>query len=499
MRRFSILSSPNVAASRQATTLASASSTQAKALLAQSAAVLTGTGRGPLFLWLLVMSAIVLWSPNAALAQCGSCGCPAGQDCYCSGSNCYCVPGTPVLIDLKGDGFKLTGPAEGVQFDFFLNGPVQISWTPPDADEGWLVLPPKDGKIENGAEMFGNLTPQPSSPDPNGFNALAVYDDPSNGGNNNGIIDPGDAIFSKLRIWRDSNHNGISEPWELIDLQNVGIKSISLSYIESGYIDRFGNRFRYRARVVSNGGVDKWAYDVILQFIKPTTTSGVSADTRQTGNMLLQRAFALRGKQTLPRVQVAAGRTAAASFLVIWWSRALIGLLLSAAGVLKILDLSSFRAAVRGFALLPEKMTSPAAYALVAAEVVTGVLALTASLFNVAVLRWACVGAAVLFALFGIALSINLARGRRDIACGCFNGAETNRISWALVIRNLVLCFIALLGFQSVASGHAYGHGSERVEAVLLAIFTLLVCKLFFTIRELYRHGRELTAFGGVE
>jgi hypothetical protein len=121
--------------------------------------------------------------------------------------------------------------------------------------------------------MFGNLTPQPPSDDPNGFLALAVYDLPSHGGNGDGIIDSRDAIFSQLRIWRDSSHNGISEPSELISLEDAGIKSIGLNYTESGYVDKWGNRFRYRAKIVSTNGADKWAYDVILQFTKTTTAA----------------------------------------------------------------------------------------------------------------------------------------------------------------------------------------------------------------------------------
>jgi len=218
----------------------------------------------------------VLLSASSTFAQCGSCGCPAGQDCYCGLEYelgyCYCVPGTPIVIDLDGNGFHLTNPAQGVPFDFFMSGPVQISWTAAGAGEGWLVLPPKDGLIENGTEMFGNLTPQPKSEDPNGFAALAVYDDPKNGGNGDGIIDWHDAIFSRLRIWRDFNHNGVSEPSELISLPDAGIVSISLFYTETGYVDKWGNRFRYRARITSTTGADKWAYDVILQFTKITTT-----------------------------------------------------------------------------------------------------------------------------------------------------------------------------------------------------------------------------------
>jgi hypothetical protein len=64
---------------------------------------------------------------------------------------------------------------------------------------------------------------------------------------------------------RGHNHNGISEPWELRTLSEVGIQSISLEYSESGKVDRWGNRFRYRAKIMFADGTAKWAYDVFLQ------------------------------------------------------------------------------------------------------------------------------------------------------------------------------------------------------------------------------------------
>jgi hypothetical protein len=117
--------------------------------------------------------------------------------------------------------------------------------------------------------------------------------------------------------------------------------------------------------------------------------------------------------------------------------RAALSLLLLGAAIHKLRDLRTFRATLAEYRLLPVAAVSAGAAGVAGAEVLLAVGLHVAP-------REALVGTAALLIVYAGAIAINLARGRRDLDCGC--GGPRRTISGKLVARNTMLAALAVVG-----------------------------------------------------
>jgi hypothetical protein len=205
--------------------------------------------------------------PSDPASQCNA----LGSDYYWNGWECVYAPGSPIIVDGRRNGYRLTGVEEGVRFDLDADGvPEQVAWTRQDSDDAFLAMDRNgNGRIDDGSELFGNYTPAHASgaplTTPNGFEALAFLHSSGYGASvPDDRIDARDAAFARLLLWRDENHNGISEPNELRTAASAGVVAIGIDYKNKKRVDRFGNEFRQQGRIFWTNGQDP-VYDVWLK------------------------------------------------------------------------------------------------------------------------------------------------------------------------------------------------------------------------------------------
>jgi len=105
----------------------------------------------------------------------------------------------------------------------------------------WVNLTGKN-RVDNGSGLFGIGTVLPDgSKATDGFQALAMYDNPAQGGNGDGLIDANDAVWNQLRVWIDANHDGVCDPGEVAPLARYGVEAISLAPMRGTFVDANGN------------------------------------------------------------------------------------------------------------------------------------------------------------------------------------------------------------------------------------------------------------------
>jgi hypothetical protein len=139
--------------------------------------------------------------------------------------------------------------------------PRKFSW-PDSPGTAWLALDRNaNWRIDDGTELFGNTRMlADGTRAANGYEVLAELD-----ANGDGAIDSEDPAYGSLLLWEDRIRDGYSEPSELAGLATAGIKRVHLEVRRSMRTDRWGNVFRYRAKVDSDVPPhEKNSWDVFL-------------------------------------------------------------------------------------------------------------------------------------------------------------------------------------------------------------------------------------------
>lgn len=178
----------------------------------------------------------------------------------------------PLLIQLNTQTPKpiaLTGPDQGVMFDLLGqrldHKKVKTAWFATSQSENYfLVLPNNDGQVLGIDELFGDATMGPDMKfAKQGFAALAKYDD-----NGDKVISEDDPVFSKLRLWKDDNLDGVVQASELYTLEEKGVVAIDLKYDKRFQeTDKYGNMTKFKSVVVTKEGNYGLVYDLYLRYI----------------------------------------------------------------------------------------------------------------------------------------------------------------------------------------------------------------------------------------
>lgn len=137
----------------------------------------------------------------------------------------------PILLDLSGDGVKMTGIEDGVMFDVDHSGALKrTGWA--ERTTGILVVDEGNGQIVDASQMIseyysgraGVNGSRGETPFKDSFAALASVD-----ANADGVIDANDTIWAKLKVWVDSDHDAQSGTGELKTLDELGITQINVA------------------------------------------------------------------------------------------------------------------------------------------------------------------------------------------------------------------------------------------------------------------------------
>ena len=176
---------------------------------------------------------------------------------------------SPLVLDLDGDGVETKKEDSSVHFDHDNNGFAESTgWV--GKDDGLLVRDINgNGQIDDGTELFGNNTVLSSGQKAaNGFEALKDLDS-----NNDGIFNNQDTAWNQVKVWKDSNSNGIVDDGELLSLEQAGVAGINLNYQNYRTVDINGNVHNQTGTFIKTDGSTGAVHDVWFETNKTDTVN----------------------------------------------------------------------------------------------------------------------------------------------------------------------------------------------------------------------------------
>jgi len=165
-----------------------------------------------------------------------------------------------------------------------------------------------------------------------------------------------------------------------------------------------------------------------------------------------------------------------------------VALLFCGSATAKVTNFAVFRATLAEYELVPAALVGPAAVFFAAVEGIIAAAALFPGSASVAMFA-----AALLLGVYAFAIGINLARGRRDIDCGCTGPATRQLLSGWLLVRNAGLMAFAVTGTMA-----STGRPLLLADWVVVGLGLAAVATLYAAINQLMANVPRLDALDAV-
>jgi uncharacterized membrane protein YphA (DoxX/SURF4 family) len=164
--------------------------------------------------------------------------------------------------------------------------------------------------------------------------------------------------------------------------------------------------------------------------------------------------------------------------------RLALGAVLLQAAAHKLRDVAAFASAIAAYRLLPERRSRAAAAAFAVAE-----LAIGCALLLPAAGPLPSVAAGALIAVYSLAVAVNLARGRREIDCGCAGPAARQPLRGSLLVRNA-----ALVAMAAICALPATSRSLLWIDALTIAAGTAALWIVYVAVETALSNAARLGA-----